>query len=183
MTQPHTHNYGLIILAADKRSLQPDYSKYHHKSSLQHAVDEANAATNNKVMVVTGYDRDILEIELSQLPVHVIYNEQWQQGISSSISCGISSLNKIFPYLYGIIISTYDQPFISAALFKNLIEKYQKGNKGIIASYSNNAMDLPVLFGKKYFNALLELKGKEAPNTLLSLYTDDVELLGLNKAV
>jgi molybdenum cofactor cytidylyltransferase len=182
MTQPHIHNYGLVILAAHKSSL-PDHLKNHHKSPLQHAVDEANAATNNKVMVVTGYNKDELEIELSQLPVHVIYNEQWQQGTISSISCGISSLNKIFPYLYGIIISTYDQPFISAVLFKKLIEKYQQGDKGIIASYYNNAMGLPVLFGKKYFTELLELKGQEGPNTLLSLYADDVELLGLNKAV
>jgi molybdenum cofactor cytidylyltransferase len=178
MKQLHTHNYGLIILAAGSSSrlgYPKQLIKFHNKSLLQHTVDEGNAATNNKVMVVTGANRDQLEVELLQLPVHVIYNENWEAGIASSIKSGVTALRKIFPDLYGIIISACDQPFVSSALFKKLVEQYKQGNKGIIASHYNDTLDVPILFGKKYFNALLQLKEQEDAKILLSLYADDIE--------
>jgi len=178
MKQLYTHNYGLVILAAGNSSRmgQPkQLIKYHNKSFLQHAVDEANMATNNKTMVVTGANRDLLEVELRQLPVHVIYNEQWETGIASSISNGVAALYKIFPYLYGIIICVCDQPFVSSPLLNKLIEQYKQGHKGIVASHYHDTLGVPVLFGKKYFDALLALKGDEDIQTLLNEYTDDIE--------
>jgi len=184
MKQIHTHNYGLIILAAGNSSRmgQPkQLIKYHNKSFLQHVVDEANTATNNKTMVVTGANRDLLEVELRQLPVHVIYNEQWETGIASSISSGVAALYKIFPYLYGIIISVCDQPFVSSALFNKLIEQYKKGHKGIVACHYHHTLGVPVLFGKKYFDALLALKGTEDSQTLLSQFADDIEQIAFEQ--
>ena len=178
MKQLHTHNYGLVILAAGSSSRMgkpKQLIKYRNKSLLQHTVDEANTATNNKTMVVTGTNRDLLEVELRQLPVHVIYNEQWETGIASSLSTGVADLYKIFPYLYGIIVCVCDQPFISSALFNRLIEQYKKGHKGIVACHYQDTLGVPVLFGKKYFDALLALKGPEGAKTLLSQYADDIE--------
>ena len=84
--------FGIIILAAGSSSRlgsPKQLLKYNDKSLLQHIVTEANLAVENEeVIVVTGANQDLLETELSQLPVHVIHNDNWEQGMASSINCG-----------------------------------------------------------------------------------------------
>jgi molybdenum cofactor cytidylyltransferase len=124
--------YGIVILAAggSSRLGQPkQLLKFEGKSLIWRTADEAVKATGNKVIVVTGANKGLVEKELAHLPVHVIYNQYWQEGISSSIYTGIITLIKIFPQLDAIIFSVCDQPFISAGLFKKMIEMQQQKKK------------------------------------------------------
>jgi molybdenum cofactor cytidylyltransferase len=170
--------YGMVILAGGASLRMGGRPKqmivYGDKTLLKNAVDEANAAVNNRVMVVTGANYELLEVELSQLPVHVIYNDNWQQGMATSIQCGLASLLKIYPDLDAVIFSVCDQPFISSALFKQLIEKHWQGKNSIIASYYSGTAGVPVLFGSQYFQELLNLKGNQGAKVLLGRFANDV---------
>jgi len=170
--------FGIIILAAGSSSRlgsPKQLLKYNDKSLLQHIVTEANLAVENEeVIVVTGANQDLLETELSQLPVHVIHNDNWEQGMASSINCGLESLLKIYPDLNGIIFSVCDQPFVSVAVFKSLVEKHDLTGKGIIASFYNDTLGVPMYFDEKYFDELAQLQGHSGAKQMVNKYPKDI---------
>ncbi|HEY4195009.1 MAG TPA: nucleotidyltransferase family protein [Mucilaginibacter sp.] len=170
-------NYGIVILAAGNSSRlgrPKQLLKFQGKTLLSHTVHEAVKATGRQTIVVTGANKDLVENELLQLPVHFIHNFYWQDGISSSLYIGIISLLKIFPHLDGIIISVCDQPYISAELFKRMIAGQQQTKKGIVATAYKNAIGVPVLFSARYFAELLDLDGQDGAKILLNNHPDDL---------
>jgi molybdenum cofactor cytidylyltransferase len=125
-------------------------------------------------MVVTGANRDLVADELHELPVQVIHNDYWQEGMASSIYAGLITLLKIFPQLDAILFSVCDQPYLSAALFNKMVSEQQITGKGIVASVYNHSKGVPVLFNYPYFGDLVQLDGRAGAKELLRKFMTDV---------
>ncbi|MDB5119000.1 MAG: hypothetical protein JWN56_218 [Sphingobacteriales bacterium] len=170
---------ALIILAAGNSSRlgQPKQNLlYQNKTLLQHVVDEGSKANLHPIIVVEGSTAlQVLE------SIHVVQNNNWEQGMGSSISTGVSALLNIQPETEVLILTVCDQPFISAELFKELIDTYTEQKTGIVASAYADTMGTPVLFTEKYFPELLNLKGKEGAKRLLQIHKDDISLIQFPK--
>lgn len=170
--------YGIIILAAGQsaRLGRPkQLIKYRNKTLLKHIADEAFASVGEKLLIVLGAYKELLTAELDEQNVNLIYNEDWQSGMASSVVSGLSGLLAIYPDIDGVIFTVCDQPFVSSQLFNVLIAKHQQTNSGIVASYYNDTAGVPALFSKKYFNELLTLSGEEGARKLFKLHKEDLQ--------
>jgi len=179
MTSSPNH-YGVVILAAGSSSRlgrAKQLVKFNGKSLLQITTEAAISAAGKQVIVVTGANKELLDAELADLSAHVIHNEYWQEGMASSIYFGLISLLKLFPYLNGIIFSVCDQPYISASIFNDLIQKKSQTGKGIISAWYNDTAGVPVLFGHEYFVELIDLQGQEGAKALLKKHAGDVSTI------
>jgi CTP:molybdopterin cytidylyltransferase MocA len=56
-------------------------------------VSEALSATND-VVVVLGANDERIRDNLKDVPVDIVHNSEWQQGMSSSIKSGVSFLTE-----------------------------------------------------------------------------------------
>ena len=174
---PNVSSYGIIILAAGNSSRLGESKqllRYNSKSLISHVAEEAVTAIGNPVIIVTGSNHELIFNEINTLPVQFVYNENWQQGMASSISTGLNALLNTHSSMSGIIIAVSDQPFVTAALFSDLIKIAQSTSKGIAASSYDDTLGTPVLFQKQYFENLLNLKGSEGAKKLLKLFREDV---------
>jgi len=170
-----TSSVPLIILAAGNSSRlgKPKQNlPYQNKTLLQHVIDEGSKANLYPIIVVEGSTK----LQVSE-NIYLVKNNNWDQGMGSSISTGISALLKIQPKTELLILTVCDQPFISAHLFKELIDKHMEKSTGIVASAYTETMGTPVLFSKKYYDDLLNLKGQEGAKRLIQNYQDDVSLV------
>lgn len=79
------------------------------------------------------------------------------------------------------ILCVCDQPYISAILLQQLLDKKKTSGKKIIACSYAETLGTPVLFNKKYFSALMNLQGDEGAKKLLSVYSDDVAPISFEK--
>lgn len=136
-------------------------------------VDEARTAQLAPVVVVEGAAKTIAA-DLADRGVALVYNEQWAEGMASSIRTGLTELLRLQPGVAGSIIAVCDQPFVSADLFRQLITQQETTGKEIVACAYADTLGTPVLFGKKYFAELLNLTGDEGAKRLLSLYGADM---------
>ncbi|HCN82684.1 MAG TPA: nucleotidyltransferase family protein [Sphingobacteriaceae bacterium] len=173
-----TDTCGIIILAAGNSSRfgsPKQLLQYKNKSLVQLVADEAIRTVSKSVIVVTGGNKTLIETDLKDKEIQIVYNPDWQEGMASSISCGLKDLVKSFPQLENVIITVCDQPYISSDLFKDLIKKKSSSRKNIIASAYKNTFGVPVLFDKRYFNDLLGLKGQSGAKKLLKNFADDVD--------
>jgi len=170
-----TSSVPLIILAAGNSSRlgKPKQNlPYQNKTLLQHVIDEGSKANLYPIIVVEGSTK----LQVSE-NIYLVKNNNWDQGMGSSISTGISALLKIQPKTELLILTVCDQPFISAHLFKELIDRHMEKSTGIVASAYTETMGTPVLFSKKYYDDLLNLKGQEGAKRLIKNYQDDVSLV------
>ncbi len=166
---------GLVILAAgaSTRLGKPKQNLVYQKQTLlQHAIETALSSKCNPIAVVLGANADVISPTIQNLPVNIIYNKDWREGMASSIRVGINELQKARPAISSVILMLCDQPFVSVSLLNDLIEI--KGEKGIVASAYNDTLGVPALFDAKYFEELSLLKGPEGAKTLLQKYADDV---------
>ncbi|MFC6095366.1 NTP transferase domain-containing protein [Flavobacterium qiangtangense] len=174
---------GILILAAGNSSRlgQPkQLLQFNGKSLLSHVVSQALEITQ-AVVIVTGSKNDEIEKEIHDLKALVMENQNWQDGMGSSINGGLKKLLDNFPTIETVIISVCDQPFIKASVFSELISKQKDSQKGIVASAYSNTLGTPVIFAKKYFPELIALSGNEGAKKLLDKFKEDVAQISFEK--
>ena len=177
MENRYQNKIGIIILAAGNSSRlgrPKQLLEYKESTLLKNTVSEALKVENSFIIVVTGSNHDLIEKELNLTDITFAFNSEWENGMSSSIVKGISELLLLNPKCEKCILAVCDQPFVTHTVFENLITQANKTKKGIAASAYSETLGTPVLFHKKYFHELLELKGQEGAKKLIKKYTEDV---------
>lgn len=168
---------GIIILAAGNSSRlgrPKQLLPYRGKTLLLYVVAEALEASLQPVVVVTGAYQAEIQDALTGLEVNIVHNPRWETGMASGIAAGLGEALSIEPHLSGLIVAVCDQPYISAELFRSLMEKQAGSGKGLIASVYSETLGTPVLFDGRYFTELAVLSGDAGAKQLLRRYPDDV---------
>jgi molybdenum cofactor cytidylyltransferase len=106
--------------------------------------------------------------------IHLVFNEEWSEGIASSIRSGIMALREADPSADGVILAVCDQPHITADLLNELITTQVKTGLPIVASAYEGATGTPVLFHRSMFPELMTLKGDIGAKKLIHQYADSV---------
>jgi molybdenum cofactor cytidylyltransferase len=173
-------NFGIVLLAAggSSRLGRPKQKLlYNGQSLLQHAIKEASASRASSTVVVLGANAAILQEELDGASAEVAINYRWEEGMASSINCGVRTLMRLNPAMDGLIIMLCDQPFVGAALLNELILVYEKTDKPIITCGFAGTYGPPTFFQKNLFPDLLQLNGDVGARSLLWKYGDKVEAI------
>ena len=174
---------GIIILAAGNSSRlgQPkQLLPYKDDTLLQHIIAEAAVIKDTVLIVVTGANHELIEKNIDS-KVKISFNHDWELGMSSSINKGLSELLQSNPEIEKCIVAVCDQPFVSHSVFENLITEYDVTGKGIVASTYAETFGTPVLFDKKYFDDLLDLKGQEGAKKVITRFLDDTASIPFEK--
>jgi molybdenum cofactor cytidylyltransferase len=168
---------GIVILAAGNSSRlgkPKQLLPYRGKTLLSHVVVEALAASLQPVVLVTGAYHLEIEDTLRGQPVEFAYNPDWETGMASGIVTGLQRALHSDPNLAALLVAVCDQPYISASVFRSMVEQQSVSGKGLIACRYSEALGTPVLFDRHYFNELSELTGETGAKQLLKRYPADV---------
>jgi molybdenum cofactor cytidylyltransferase len=168
--------YGIVILAAGSstRLGQPKQLLIFKGSSLIKRVAKIALDVSGKVVVVTGHHSEKVKAELLGLPLIIIQNDFFQEGIASSIRVGVGTLIENFKSLSGVIFLVCDQPYLSQTVLTELIRSADETDKKIISSAYGGTTGIPVLFDKSFFDRLLLLKGDIGAKKLIQENLADV---------
>ena len=130
---------------------------YKGKSLINITCDTLINSKLEPILVITGFDHKKITNSLPKAIDSVIYNDNWSEGISTSINLAISSLPDIID---GNMIVLSDMPLIKVKTINKLREAFVKhnGEKIIYADYLGRQAN-PVIFPKKYFDDISILKG------------------------
>lgn len=152
---------AIVILAAGKslRLGQPkQLLPFKGKNLLTHVVQVARQVSEN-VFVVIGSDKKRMEAEIKNEAVDIVFNEIWEEGMASSIRCGLTAVTAKVQDLNSVIFMVCDQPFVTTGLLQNLIREKEKSGKNIVASAYAEIAGTPVLFDKSVLPELMDLQG------------------------
>jgi molybdenum cofactor cytidylyltransferase len=179
MVQGSSHKirqFGIVLLAAGASARLGNPKQlvlYKGKTLLQHTLDVA-LELSGKVFVILGAGAAEVQKELETGPARVILNEQWEEGIGSSIRSGVECLKAVYPDAEGVMFLVCDQPHLTATILRNLIARQHETRRAIVASTYSDATGIPALFHRKYFQELEALKGDAGAKKLMLLHPEEV---------
>lgn len=148
--------------------------QYNGQSLLNHTVQEAVNANAGPVVVVLGANAGIIIKEVKDKKVSVVENKEWQEGMASSVRAGIMAVQKIDPLVDGAIIMVCDQPFLSASLLNELVNKQRETGKPIVSCNYGKTIGPPALFHKSFFPELMKLKGDAGARKIIQQHSNEV---------
>lgn len=160
---------AILILAAGSASRMGKMKQllpYKSTTLLEWVIQQAQKSIVKNVFCVLGANKDTIEKQLTSNTIKIIYNPNYESGLSTSIVTGIDFLQK--HNFDNALIMLADQPHVTYEYLNSLIEVSKKNPSKIITSNYQGSVGVPAIFPKKYFNDLLNLEGdKGAKNFLL----------------
>lgn len=171
----------ILAAGASTRMGQPkQLLEFQGESLLERIVKTALATECRPVVVVLGAFYDEIIAKLGNWEIGkstIVRNENWQQGMSSSVKEGLEALLAIQPNLEAVLLLLADQPFVTTTYLLKLLPTANRQLPTIVASFYQNRLGVPALFPQKYFAELLQLSGDEGARKLLQLYKTEVHAI------
>ncbi len=180
-------NLAVVILAAgcSSRLGQAKQLVRIDSKSLLRRQCELALKTSNHVYCVLGYDQMKMTAEIATLPITVIINQNWQQGMASSISAGIKALPIS---ISAALIILVDQWQLTLTDLNKLIDVYWDNSSSIIQSEfielsqdtvanSNRIVNEgrriggpPIIFPTRFFTNLVGLTGDHGARNIVQQF-------------
>ena len=119
------------------------------------------------IVVVTGHERALVEGAIEALPVRFAHNDNWADGMASSIVAGVSALPA---GVDGAFIVPGDMPFLTAAMIERLTGVFDEHGRTSIVypATSGGEQRNPVLWPRRFFGDLAALAGPQGAKQLLA---------------
>ncbi|MBK9013750.1 MAG: nucleotidyltransferase family protein [Saprospiraceae bacterium] len=170
-------NIAIIVLAAgaSTRLGQPkQLLRLGEKPLLAQICETALSIENQQVIVVLGANCEAIKPAVEHLPVEIIFNEKWPEGMGESIACGMSQLR---PDAGAVLLLLCDQPFVTTDFLKELVEKWRNSPVQIVASSYAGTFGPPAIFGQKLFPELAALHGQQGAKKLMEKHRPRLALV------
>jgi molybdenum cofactor cytidylyltransferase len=119
------------------------------------------------VVVVLGSEAEACAAVLRDLPVEIVVNAAWKEGLAGSIRAGVESLEAAAPGVGAVVVCVADQPLLSAAVLDALMDKQGASGAKMAAAEYGGKLGVPALFCASLFRELKGLRGDEGARSLL----------------
>ncbi|HXI54442.1 MAG TPA: nucleotidyltransferase family protein [Polyangia bacterium] len=158
---------GCAVLAAggSSRMGRPkQLLSYRGQPLLRRIADLACQSSASRVAVVVGAASDRTRAALTGLPVDIVENAHWRQGMSSSVRAAVSWARRTD--CDGLLLAVGDQPHLGSRHLDALMAA-SAGATRIAASAYAGVLGVPALFPWELFQRLESLTGDEGARSLL----------------
>lgn len=166
------NNIAAIVLAggASTRLGQPkQLIPFRNTTLLEHAIENVRRAGIEPVTVVLGANCEIITEAIQHLPIELVVNPNWQDGIGTSISIGIRHVQQTHPQIVGVLILLCDQPLISADHLRELCNIVSSGRAPIAATeYPDRNPGVPAAFARSEFVQLALLQSDQGAQSIIA---------------
>ena len=160
---------AIILAAGNSKRFGKDnklFTDFNSTLLITHVVSEICKSKLRNIIVITGKDHVKINKLLKKFRVQVIKNLNYNEGINSSISLGIKKLPK---NSLSTMICLADMPLLKSEDYNSMVqfeEKFRNKSK-IIVPHNKTTRGNPVIFGKDYFNTLVNLVGDNGGKKIL----------------
>ena len=174
-----------VILAAggSSRMGQPkQLLRFRGTSLLRRAIDTALAVPAEQVIVVLGHAADQLMPECEAARATVVLNDQWQEGVSTSLRGGLAA---VASEARGVFIYPADMPLVTPEALRELAHRQQVSGRPAAMTEAGGVRGVPVFITRSLFPALMIQEGdvggaqylRGHPEAVEAVHFDDADLM------
>ena len=159
---------GCVLVAAGTSSRMGKnklFLEIDGQTVLRRAVRTAAAAGLDPLLVVLGHESDRARAELRELPCLTAINPRYAEGMSSSLSAGIS---KLPGGPAAAVAMLADMPFVTAAMVRELVSRWR--GEPLVVSLFGDVVAPPILYARRLFPELRALDGQSCRKRVIERY-------------
>ena len=120
-------------------------------------VDAVLASAAAPVIVVTGHEREAVQVALAGRTVRIVDNPRFGEGLSTSLKAGLAALPETAD---GVLVCLGDMPRVTAGQIDRLIAAYAPAEgRSIIVPTRSGKRGNPVLWDRAFFAAMATVTG------------------------
>ena len=172
---------GAILLAAGEstRLGQPkQLIQFEGTSLVRRATLAALSSECSSVIVVLGANQELVKPELNLLSIRIVENQNWKEGMASSLRAGLEALSaETNGEAEAAIIMLCDQPMVTSEVLNRIVQRFLSTRTALVASEYENTLGVPALFRRDLFPTLLALKGAEGAKKAIAKYRNQAEIV------
>ena len=160
-----TNITGILLAAGQSARFGSDKLLYplgNGKTIAQQAAETIIQACPDSIAVINNNTASQLVEILTDDGFNVIENHHAEDGMGSSIACGVKALSNS----EACLIALADMPFIKPATIKTVLQLF-KNTKCIISPKHKDRRGHPVLFSKHFFFELTQLNGEKGARDVI----------------
>jgi molybdenum cofactor cytidylyltransferase len=132
---------------------------------IQHIVDILSRHNIVQIHVVLGAHAEEIKPTLSDMPVAVVTNAQWQNGQLSSLIKGLETINE--QQTDGLLVWPVDHPLVPGVVIDELIKVFENNPGRIVIPKFEGRRGHPVIFPKSLFNDLRSAPASEGARAIV----------------
>jgi molybdenum cofactor cytidylyltransferase len=173
----HAPKIAALVLAAGRSSRMGTINKLligiDGKPMVRHVAEAVRAARLAPIVVVTGHEHDRVEATLQDLPVTLVNNPTFAEGLSSSLKTGVAALPSDID---AVLVCLGDMPRVSAADIERLVAAFNPvEGREIIVPTRNGKRGNPVLWARRFLPDMMrEIAGDVGARHLIGAYPEAV---------
>jgi molybdenum cofactor cytidylyltransferase len=169
---------GLLLAAGESARLgQPkQLLEWRGVPLIEHAARTALCAGLDPVVVVIGCRAEDMRAALES-PVTIVENPDWQVGMSTSLRAGLRAMPGDVDAAIMLLV---DQPRLSEAHLRAMIDTYERLKKPVVVSAYRGRRTSPSLFDRSLFEALMRLTGDTGGRSIIDANLALVEMVEVN---
>jgi molybdenum cofactor cytidylyltransferase len=163
-----------IILAAgeSKRMGFPKMLlEFNGRTMIENVIEHVAGSDTDGILVVLGSGHEELIKLVGKYDVNTCYNENYREGMLSSVQCGFINLPLDID---GIVVFQGDQPYITPAVINSVIKEFRSTGRGIVIPVFRGKRGHPLLLDSKYRSEINSLNPAEGLRSIVYLNGRDV---------
>lgn len=133
--------------------------------------EELKIVVGAKKEKVKKYLQKKYSSELKKGIIKIVENNDYQQGMMSSVKKALTELAAVNQYL---LFTLADKPFIGSEIYSEFYQKCLKLNSDIFLPEYQGQKGHPVIMKKKFSKIVLKLEGKGGLRNLFALIPDKI---------
>ena len=169
---PFQNKISAIILAAGFSERMGKFKpllKIGNETVLERAIRPFKAVGMKDIRVITGFRASDLKTVIKRLNIYEVFNQNYQQGMFSSVQAGVKSLA---PEREAFFILPVDIPLVRTQTIRDLIMSYQQGKGTIHYPVFEKMRGHPPLISTEYVRQIEHWQGEGGLRSLLNQYRD-----------
>lgn len=174
------YRIGAVILAAgmSRRMGVPKlFLDFHGKPLFLYSVECAIRSQLDPILIVGGEHVQLLQDHTKDLPVEIVRNSDYAEGMATSLKLGIEAMDG---RVDALLVFLADQPFVPAILIKKMLQTYtacrSNGIRVLRPQYSG-IPGHPVLFDADLFTEFSDLQGDEGGRFIIKRHAEKLKLI------
>jgi len=166
-------NWAIILAAGSSRRMgsQKLLMPFGDTTIIEKVVDHVLGSKIDDVVVVLGADHEKVRKALGDRPVNFCHNKNHDQGMFSSVICGLSSVPA---EAEAVLIYLGDQPGIPPSVTNTVMEAYNEELYGIVIPVHEHRRGHPLLVDLKYRREIERLDLEQGLRALRHHFPQDV---------
>lgn len=165
--------WAIILAAGESRRM--GFPKmlltFNGRTMIENVISNVTESKVENTMVVLGSERDKIVKLIEKLNVRYCYNDNYKEGMLSSVKCGFRNLSSGYN---AVLIFQGDQPLINPNVINAVIEAYLSSEKGIAIPVFKNRRGHPILIAGRYKDEIEKLSPDKGLRSLADKFSDDV---------